>query len=137
MPARGPFPPFHTLHPPPPALSSILPRPLHTHHLPTTHIPHLPTSQDKLNQLKQKHMKGLTASAAAAAAAAGASGAAATSAAREEEVRADNISHYVLRLAYCRTAELRKWFLVQVRRGGLWEVVRACACRGGGGVPAG
>ncbi|KAG2443115.1 hypothetical protein HYH02_009528 [Chlamydomonas schloesseri] len=68
---------------------------------------------DKLNQLKQKHMKGLTSSAAAAAAASGASGAAATSAQREEEVRADNISHYVLRLAYCRTAELRKWFLAQ------------------------
>ncbi|KAG2428010.1 hypothetical protein HXX76_011996 [Chlamydomonas incerta] len=70
---------------------------------------------DKLNQLKQKHMKGLTSSAAAAAAAAanGVSGATATAAQREEDVRADNISHYVLRLAYCRTAELRKWFLGQ------------------------
>ncbi|EFJ45195.1 hypothetical protein VOLCADRAFT_64063 [Volvox carteri f. nagariensis] len=31
----------------------------------------------------------------------------------EEELRNDLISHFVLRLAYCRTAELRKWFLAQ------------------------
>ncbi|KXZ49386.1 hypothetical protein GPECTOR_21g612 [Gonium pectorale] len=55
---------------------------------------------DKLNQLKLKHMKGTGL---------GSSGAAGSS--REEDIRADLISHYVLRLAYCRTPELRKWFL--------------------------
>ncbi|GIL80523.1 hypothetical protein Vretimale_16045 [Volvox reticuliferus] len=53
---------------------------------------------DKLKQLKQKHMKGL---------------AGISTSNHEEEVRNDLISHYVLRLAYCRTAELRKWFLAQ------------------------
>lgn len=32
---------------------------------------------------------------------------------REDGARKDAISHYVLRLAYCRTDELRRWFLGQ------------------------
>ncbi len=32
---------------------------------------------------------------------------------REETERKDAISHYVLRLAYCRTDELRRWFVAQ------------------------
>lgn len=32
---------------------------------------------------------------------------------REASLRKDVISHYVLRLAYCRTEELRRWFLMQ------------------------
>ena len=31
-------------------------------------------------------------------------------------VENDNISHFVCRLAYCRTEELRKWYLVQESR---------------------
>lgn len=62
-------------------------------------VPHFSSIvQDKLNHLKQKHLKG---------------GAGAATSSREEEIRNDLISHYVLRLAYCRTAELRKWFLAQ------------------------
>ncbi|KAG2500755.1 hypothetical protein HYH03_001517 [Edaphochlamys debaryana] len=55
----------------------------------------------KLNALKAKHMKGALVPSSASAST------------KEEEARADLISHYVLRLAYCRTAELRKWFLAQ------------------------
>ncbi|GLC39296.1 hypothetical protein PLESTB_001574700 [Pleodorina starrii] len=70
---------------------------------------------DKLNQLKQKHMKGVSTASTSSAAAAPAAAAlgASSSSSREEEVRNDLISHYVLRLAYCRTAELRKWFVAQ------------------------
>ncbi|KFM26884.1 putative DNA primase large subunit [Auxenochlorella protothecoides] len=32
---------------------------------------------------------------------------------RESTIRKDTVSHYVLRLAYCRTEELRRWFLAQ------------------------
>ena len=33
--------------------------------------------------------------------------------AKDEAQRKDSVSHYVLRLAYCRTDELRRWFLAQ------------------------
>lgn len=29
----------------------------------------------------------------------------------DDELNNDIVSHYILRLAYCRTAELRKWLL--------------------------
>ena len=32
---------------------------------------------------------------------------------RREFKENDNISHFICRLAYCRTEELRKWFLTQ------------------------
>lgn len=57
-------------------------------------------------------MKGVTTGSAAAASAA-AGGVSSGAASREEEVRTDLISHFVLRLAYCRTSDLRKWFLGQ------------------------
>ncbi len=67
------------------------------HHAPASTAP--TRAQEKLSQLKQKHLKG---------ALPGASGGAAS---REEEAQQDLVSHYVLRLAYCRTADLRKWFI--------------------------
>ena len=32
---------------------------------------------------------------------------------RDEQLRRDKISHYVLRLAFCRTEEQRRWLLSQ------------------------
>ncbi|GFR49921.1 hypothetical protein Agub_g11940, partial [Astrephomene gubernaculifera] len=65
---------------------------------------------DKLNQLKQKHMRGISSSSSSSAQP---GPAASSTSLRDEDVRTDLISHYVLRLAYCRTADLRKWFLAQ------------------------
>lgn len=53
------------------------------------------TAQEKILPLCEQHLKGGT---------------------REESARKDAVSHYVLRLAYCRTEDLRRWFLAQVSR---------------------
>lgn len=48
--------------------------------------------QERAHQLAEAHLKAST---------------------REASARKDIVSHYVLRLAYCRTEDLRRWFLTQ------------------------
>jgi hypothetical protein len=53
---------------------------------------------------------------------------------RQETARKDNTSHFILRLAYCRTADLRNWILAQARGGLLacaWNrpAAQRCALR--------
>ena len=49
--------------------------------------------QEKVAPLCDQHLKGATS---------------------EESMRKDLVSHHILRLAYCRTEELRRWFITQV-----------------------